>query len=99
MTLNAQEIDLARNGTGALWVREVTQDGVAGFGAIRCDGDAINGDNLEQIRNVPPIVHAIACTAYNVQQTITFTAGPTGVTVGASGFSVSASATSTLAVT
>ena len=99
VTLNAQEIDLARNGAGALWVQEVTQNGTAGFGAIRCYGDAINGDNLEQIRSVPFDVPSITCTAYNVQQVITFTAGPTGVTVGASGFSVSASATSTLPVT
>ncbi|HEX7495366.1 MAG TPA: hypothetical protein VF349_01915 [Candidatus Limnocylindrales bacterium] len=56
--------DLARS-SGGLWVREITQP-AAGFGALRCYKDVLNGDNLDYIYNVPADTTQVYCIAYNV---------------------------------
>jgi uncharacterized repeat protein (TIGR01451 family) len=64
VNLNADEAALARV-AGGLWVDEETAAS-APFGAIRCYDDLLNGDNLENIQNVPNTVGTIYCIAYNV---------------------------------
>jgi hypothetical protein len=56
--------DLARS-SGGLWVREITQP-AAGFGALRCYKDVLNGDNLDYIYNVPADTTQVYCIAYNI---------------------------------
>src|SRR5664280_2701246 len=64
VALNDVELALARGTTG-LWVLEVTNPS-APFGEIRCYNDAINDDNLEQIKSVPDSMPHVFCFAYNV---------------------------------
>ena len=93
--LTDDQIALAHSGTG-LWVREETLD-TAGFGSIRCYNDARNGDNLEQITNLPNDVTQVYCVAYNVRQAITFAKLP-DVTYGAAPITLGATASSGLPV-
>jgi len=71
VALTPQEAALARS-SGALWISEVTNPDDAGFGALRCTGDVLNGDNLEQLNSVGANVSDVYCVAYNVKQQITF---------------------------
>jgi uncharacterized repeat protein (TIGR01451 family) len=64
ITLSDTLTDLARS-SGGLWVREITQP-VAGFGALRCYKDVLNGDNLDYIYNVPADTTQVYCIAYNI---------------------------------
>ena len=93
--LTDDQIALAHSGTG-LWVREETSD-TAGFGSIRCYNDARNGDNLEQITNLPINVTQVYCVAYNVRQSITFATLP-DVTYGVGPITLAATASSGLPV-
>jgi hypothetical protein len=66
--LDPSEIALAQTSgypTG-LWVAEIEQPSVATFGALRCYNDIMNGDNLENIRNLGTADQHIYCIAYNV---------------------------------
>jgi hypothetical protein len=48
---------------GLSWIE---QPGVASFGALRCYTDIINGDNVENIRDLGTSDQHIYCIAYNV---------------------------------
>ena len=68
VTLNSAELALAKT-SGAptgLWIAEVTQPGVAGFGALRCFNDMNNGDNAENIQGIGTANLHAYCIAYNV---------------------------------
>jgi hypothetical protein len=95
--LSDADVALARGGSH-LTISEVTNDALAGFGALRCTGDIQNGDNEEWVHVADSVSHA-DCVAYNVKQVIKFGAVPTGTTVGVTGKSVTANSTSGLAVT
>jgi hypothetical protein len=69
--LSPDDLALARGGSH-LTISEVTNDALAGFGAIRCTGDIQNGDNEEWV-HVDDSVSHVDCVAYNVQQVINFT--------------------------
>ena len=64
-----------------LWIKEVEKPSVATFGALRCNSDIQNGDNIENVRNLGASDLHIYCIAYNVvvaaQSTPTPTATPT----------------------
>ena len=64
VNLTDAEINLARG--GGLWLQEITQPAAAGFGALRCYNDNLNGDNLENMQGVPEATTQIYCIAYNV---------------------------------
>jgi uncharacterized repeat protein (TIGR01451 family) len=77
--LGQKDIDRARTG-GGVWVSEVYQPTVAGFGALRCWTDILNGDNSENIQYVPADNSHVWCIAYNVNTpalTLSKTATPT----------------------
>jgi hypothetical protein len=86
IVLDASELALGQTGgspTG-LWVAEIEQPGVATFGALRCYTDIINGDNVENIRDLGTSDQHIYCIAYNVvvsQATPPPTEAPTGTPV------------------
>ncbi len=68
ITLNSTEVALAQTSgspTG-LWVAEVMQPSVAGFGALRCFTDIGNGDNVESIHAITANDTHLYCIAYNV---------------------------------
>ena len=68
IVLNSSELALAQT-TGAptgLWVAEIMQPSVATFGALRCYTDILNGDNVENIRQIGTADAHIYCIAYNV---------------------------------
>jgi hypothetical protein len=68
VVLDPTELALAQT-TGAptgLWIAEVTQPSVAGFGALRCFSDINNGDNRENIQGVGTADLHIYCIAYDV---------------------------------
>jgi hypothetical protein len=68
ITLDPTELALAQTSgspTG-LWIAEIEQPGVATFGALRCNRDIKNGDNVENVRNVGVASQHIYCIAYNV---------------------------------
>jgi hypothetical protein len=74
VTLDPTEIALAQT-LGAptgLWVAEITQPGVAGFGALRCFNDMNNGDNAENIQGIGASSLHIYCISYNVLPPATY---------------------------
>lgn len=68
ISLDASEQALAASTTSgiALWVVEIQQPSVAGFGALRCYKDILNGDNRERIAGLSGSAQHIYCIAYNV---------------------------------
>jgi hypothetical protein len=74
ITLDANELALAQT-TGAptgLWVSEIMQPGVAGFGALRCFTDMNNGDDRENIQGIGTSSLQIYCIAYSVLPASTY---------------------------
>jgi hypothetical protein len=74
VTLDPTELSLAQT-TGAptgLWIAEVTQPSVAGFGALRCYNDMNNGDDAENIQSIGTATLHIYCIAYSVLPPGTF---------------------------
>jgi MBG domain (YGX type) len=64
--------DIAWARGGGVWVNEGLSPAVAGFGALRCYHDILNGDNLDYVGGVPTGTNQAYCLAYNVRQIITF---------------------------
>lgn len=87
VTLTPTELTLGQTSgspTG-LWIKEVQKPGIATFGALRCNSDIQNGDNIENIRNLGTSNLHIYCIAYNVvvaQPTATPTATATATACG-----------------
>jgi hypothetical protein len=74
VTLDPTELALAQT-TGAptgLWIAEVTQPSVAGFGALRCYNDMNNGDDAENIQSIGTATLHMYCIAYSVLPPATF---------------------------
>ena len=93
--LGSADIAWARG--GGVWVNEVLSPAVAGFGALRCYRDVLNGDNLDYVGGVPTGTNQAYCLSYNVRQIITF--DPLGNQIyGAGPITLGATATSNLPV-
>jgi hypothetical protein len=77
--LTAGEQALAGSTTSgiALWVAEIQQPSVAGFGALRCYKDILNGDDRERIAGLTGSAQHIYCIAYNVDPNLLATPTPT----------------------
>jgi hypothetical protein len=68
ITLTSAEVTLAQ-ATGSptgLWVVELTNPSVAGFGALRCYRDIHNGDDRENVRAIGTTSQHAYCISYNV---------------------------------
>ena len=68
ITLTSAEVTLAQTAgspTG-LWVVELTNPSIAGFGALRCYRDIHNGDDRENIRGIGTTSQHAYCISYNV---------------------------------
>jgi hypothetical protein len=68
ITLTSAEVTLAQS-TGSptgLWVVELTNPSIAGFGALRCYRDIHNGDDRENIRGIGTTSQHAYCISYNV---------------------------------
>jgi hypothetical protein len=80
ISLSAAEQTLAGSTTPgvALWVAEIMQPSVAGFGALRCNTDILNGDNRERISGLTGATEHLYCIAYNVDPNL-FLPTPTAV--------------------
>ena len=68
ITLTSAEVTLAQS-TGSptgLWVVELTNPSIAGFGALRCYHDIHNGDDRENIRGIGTTSQHAYCIGYNV---------------------------------
>ena len=68
ITLTSAEVTLAQTSGSpiGLWVVELANPSIAGFGALRCYRDIHNGDDRENIRGIGTTSQHAYCIGYNV---------------------------------